>query len=89
MIEMFGVVVFVDEIFVIDGVDGIFIGFNDLIMDMGILGQYDDFIYQEYVIKIVFVGKKVGKFIGIGGIGLRIDLLEKWFVMGVSWLFSG
>lgn len=33
--------------------------------------------------------KKAGKPVGIGGIGGRQDLLEKWFAMGASWSLSG
>lgn len=89
MIETPGAVQLVDEILAIDGVDGILIGSNDLTTDMGIPGQYDDPTYQEYVTKIVLAGKKAGKPIGIGGIGPRTDLLEKWFTMGASWSLSG
>jgi 2-keto-3-deoxy-L-rhamnonate aldolase RhmA len=89
MIETPGAVALVDEILAIDGVDGILIGSNDLTTDMGIPGQYDDPTYQEYVTKIVLAGVKAGKPIGIGGIGPRTDLLEKWFAMGASWSLSG
>ncbi|KAH7305221.1 putative 4-hydroxy-2-oxovalerate aldolase [Stachybotrys elegans] len=89
MIETPGAVDLVDEILAIDGVDGILIGSNDLTTDMGIPGQYDDEAYQAAVTKIVLAGKKAGKPIGIGGIGPRTDLLEKWFAMGASWSLSG
>ncbi|KAH8177009.1 hpcH/HpaI aldolase/citrate lyase family protein [Sarocladium implicatum] len=89
MIETPGAVEIVDEILAVDGVDGILIGSNDLTTDMGIPGQYDDPLYQEYVTKIVLAGKKAGKPIGIGGIANRTDLLEKWFAMGASWSLSG
>ncbi|KAF2015080.1 Phosphoenolpyruvate/pyruvate domain-containing protein [Aaosphaeria arxii CBS 175.79] len=89
MIETPAAVELVDEYLAIDGVDGILIGSNDLCTDLGIPGQYDNPIYQDAVTKIVLAGKKAGKPIGIGGIGPRVDLLEKWFKMGASWSLSG
>jgi hypothetical protein len=56
---------------------------------MGIPGQYDNPAYQDAVTKIIAVGKKAGKPIGIGGIGPRLDLLEKFFAVGTSWSLSG
>jgi 2-keto-3-deoxy-L-rhamnonate aldolase RhmA len=89
MIETPGAVELVDEFLAVEGVDGILIGSNDLCCDMGIPGKYDDPAYQAAVTKIVLAGKKAGKPIGIGGIGGRLDLLEKWFAMGASWSLSG
>jgi len=89
MIETPAAVELADEYFAIEGVDGILIGSNDLCTDLGIPGQYDNPIYQDAVTKIVLAGKKAGKPVGIGGIGGRLDLLEKWFAMGASWSLSG
>ncbi|KAF3006153.1 hypothetical protein E8E14_007290 [Neopestalotiopsis sp. 37M] len=89
MIETPGAVELAEEFLAVDGVDGILIGSNDLCSDYGIHGQYDNPIYQDAVTKIVLAGKKYGKPIGIGGIGGRADLLEKWFAMGASWSLSG
>ncbi|KAH3946742.1 hypothetical protein HBI56_070360 [Parastagonospora nodorum] len=89
MIETPAAVELVDEYLAVDGVDGILIGSNDLCTDMGIPGQYDSPVYQDAVVKIIAAGKKAGKPIGIGGIGPRLDLLEKFFTMGASWSLSG
>ncbi|KAL4864296.1 hypothetical protein BDV12DRAFT_176407 [Aspergillus spectabilis] len=88
MIETPAAVELVDEYLAVDGVDGILIGSNDLCTDLGIPGQYDSPIYQNAVEKIVLSGKKAGKPIGIGGIGGRLDLLEKWFALGATWSLS-
>lgn len=88
MIETPAAVELVDEFLAVDGVDGILIGSNDLCTDMGIPGQYDNPAYQDAVTKIVLAGKKAGKPIGIGGIGGRQDLLERWFAMGATWSLS-
>ncbi|KAL4916131.1 Pyruvate/Phosphoenolpyruvate kinase-like domain-containing protein [Aspergillus aurantiobrunneus] len=78
-----------EEYLAVDGVDGILIGSNDLCTDLGIPGQYDNPLYQQAVEKIVLAGKKARKPIGIGGIGGRLDLLEKWFALGATWSLSG
>lgn len=89
MIETPSAVDLAEEFLAVDGVDGILIGSNDLCTDLGIPGQYDTALYQDSVTKIVLAGKKAGKPIGIGGIGGRLDLLEKWFTMGATWSLSG
>ena len=89
MIETPDAVELADEFLAIDGVDGILIGSNDLCTDLGIPGQYDNPLYQDAVTKVVLAGVRAGKPIGIGGIGGRLDLLEKWFKMGATWSLSG
>ncbi|KAL2275185.1 hypothetical protein FJTKL_02412 [Diaporthe vaccinii] len=77
------------EILALDGVDGLLIGSNDLCADLGIPGQYDNPPYQDAVTSVVLEAKRAGRPVGIGGIGGRQDLLEKWFAMGASWSLSG
>ncbi|EOD45109.1 Aldolase protein [Neofusicoccum parvum] len=88
MVETPGAVDLVDDFLAVPGVDGILIGSNDLCTDMGIPGEYDDPRYQDAVARIVLAGRKAGKPIGIGGIGGRQDLLERWFAMGAAWSLS-
>lgn len=89
MIETPGAIDLVDEFVAVDGVDGILIGSNDLCSDMGIPGQYDTTAYQDAVAKVIAACGRVGKPVGIGGIGGRLDLLEKFFSMGATWSLSG
>ncbi|KAI7199163.1 putative 4-hydroxy-2-oxovalerate aldolase, partial [Hortaea werneckii] len=89
MIETPAAVELADEFFAIDGVDGILIGSNDLCTDLGIPGKYDDPRYLDSVEKIIAAGVKAGKPIGIGGIGGRLDLLERFFKLGATWSLSG
>lgn len=89
MIETPAAVTAAAEILALDGVDGLLIGSNDLCADLGIPGQYDNPLYQDAVTSVVLEAKRAGKPIGIGGIGGRQDLLEKWFAMGASWSLSG
>ncbi|TIA36961.1 hypothetical protein D6C78_05048 [Aureobasidium pullulans] len=89
MIETPGAVELADEFFAVDGVDGILVGSNDLCTDLGIPGQYDNPLYVQAVEKIIAAGVKAGKPIGIGGIGGRLDLLERFFQLGATWSLSG
>ena len=89
MIETPGAVELTDEFFAIEGVDGILVGSNDLCTDLGIPGQYDNRKYLDSITKVIQAGVKAGKPIGIGGIGGRLDLLEKFFQMGATWSLSG
>jgi 2-keto-3-deoxy-L-rhamnonate aldolase RhmA len=89
MIETPGAVELADEFFAIDGVDGVLVGSNDLCTDLGIPGQYDNPVYLKAVEKVIDAGFKAGKPIGIGGIGGRLDLLERFFERGASWSLSG
>lgn len=89
MIETPDAVDLADEFFAVEGVDGILVGSNDLCTDLGIPGEYDNPIYQDAVKKVIAAGVRAGKPIGIGGIGGRQDLLEKWFELGATWSLSG
>lgn len=89
MIETPGAVELADEFFAIEGVDGVLVGSNDLCTDLGIPGQYDNPLYLDSITKIINAGVKAGKPIGIGGIGPRLDLLERFFQMGATWSLSG
>ncbi|KAE8167667.1 Pyruvate/Phosphoenolpyruvate kinase-like domain-containing protein [Aspergillus tamarii] len=89
MIETPTAVEIADEIFAVEGVDGVLIGSNDLCTDLGIPGKYDSDLYQDAVIKVIQAANRAGKPVGIGGIGGRLDILEKWFKMGATWSLSG
>lgn len=89
MIETPGAVDIADEIFAVDGVDGVLVGSNDLCTDLGIPGKYDNELYQDAVSKVITAANRANKPVGIGGIGSRLDILEKWFKMGATWSLSG
>ncbi|KAJ5682506.1 hypothetical protein N7462_005671 [Penicillium macrosclerotiorum] len=89
MIETPCAVELAEEIFAVDGVDGVLVGSNDLCADLGIPGKYDNPRYLESVTRIIKAANDSGKPVGIGGIGGRLDLLEKWFFMGATWSLSG
>ncbi|KAJ5915159.1 Pyruvate/Phosphoenolpyruvate kinase [Penicillium verhagenii] len=89
MIETPAAVELAEEIFAIDGVDGVLVGSNDLCADLGIPGKYDDPLYVDSVTKIISAANKYDKPVGVGGIGGRLDVLERWFSMGATWSLSG
>jgi 2-keto-3-deoxy-L-rhamnonate aldolase RhmA len=89
MIETPGAVELAEEFFAIPGVDGVLVGSNDLCTDLNIPGQYDNPKYFDSVSRVIQAGVKAGKPVGIGGIGGRLDLLEKFFAMGATWSLSG
>lgn len=89
MIETPDAVELADEFLAIEGVDGILVGSNDLCTDLRIPGQYDNQAYLDSVEKVIAAGKKAQKPIGIGGIGGRLDLLERFFKLGATWSLSG
>jgi 2-keto-3-deoxy-L-rhamnonate aldolase RhmA len=89
MIETPEAVELADEFLAVPGVDGILVGSNDLCTDLEIPGQYDNPLYLNAVEKIIRAGVRAGKPVGIGGIGGRLDLLERFFTMGATWSLSG
>ena len=89
MIETPVAVELAEEILAVDGVDGVLVGSNDLCADLGIHGKYDDSKYLDSVVKIIEAANKAGKTVGIGGIGGRLDILERWFSLGATWSLSG
>ncbi|KAI9040629.1 HpcH/HpaI aldolase family protein [Aspergillus affinis] len=89
MIETPAAVDIAEEILAVEGVDGVLVGSNDLCTDLGIPGKYDSDLYQDAVTKVIQAANKTGKPVGIGGIGGRLDILEKWFAMGATWSLSG
>lgn len=89
MIETPGAVDIADEILAVEGVDGVLVGSNDLCTGLGIPGKYDSELYQNAVTRVINTANKAGKPVGIGGVGSRLDILEKWFDMGATWSLSG
>lgn len=73
-----------DEIVVVDGVDGVFIGFFDFVVDMGFIGKVGvvevKFVVCEVIIKIVVFGKVVGILI------LDVDFQCECCDIGVSFI---
>jgi staphyloferrin B biosynthesis citrate synthase len=57
-----------DEIGAVEGVDGLYLGMNDMLISMGKAGQFDDPEIGEALDRIIAVAHANGKFTGCGGV---------------------
>lgn len=71
------------EIASVPGIDALFIGANDLAIDLGIPDQFDSPRFREVMDRIVDGGRSHGKTIGIGGIRDG-ELMRHLFERGVA-----
>ena len=78
----------VDEIAAVSGVDVILIGTNDLCMEMGIPGEYDNLKVKEAYKKVIKACAKYGKTPGMGGV-YNEDLMSEYIGMGMKFVLSG
>ena len=78
----------VDEIAAVSGVDVILIGTNDLCMEMGIPGEYDNLKIKEAYKKVIQACAKHGKTPGMGGV-YNEDLMSEYIGMGMKFILSG
>ena len=78
----------VDEIAAVSGVDVILIGTNDLCMEMGIPGEYDNLKIKEAYKKVIKACAKHGKTPGMGGV-YNEDLMSEYIGMGMKFILSG
>ncbi|KAH8647186.1 HpcH/HpaI aldolase [Xylariales sp. PMI_506] len=88
MIETLEALELVDEIAAIDGVDSLLIGTNDLSAEMGIPGEFDHPRISEAYERTIAACRKHGKYVGVGGLNSRLDLVEKFCAMGASWVMA-
>jgi 2-keto-3-deoxy-L-rhamnonate aldolase RhmA len=88
MIETLQAVECVEELAALDGVDSLLIGTNDMTAEMGIPGDYENPRLAEVLQKTIDACNKHGKYVGIGGLHARLDLVEKFCIMGVRWVMA-
>ncbi|KAK6842310.1 hypothetical protein PG990_005744 [Apiospora arundinis] len=88
MIETLEALELVDEIAAVDGVDSLLIGTNDLTAEMGIPGDYENPRLTEAYERTIAACNKVGKYVGVGGLHARLDLVEKFCGMGARWVMA-
>lgn len=79
----------VEEIAAVDGVDMMLVGTNDLTAEWGIPGEYDDPRVAAAYQRTIDACRKRGKHVGIGGLGSRPDLVEKFVGMGARFVSTG
>ncbi|KAH8889038.1 HpcH/HpaI aldolase [Thozetella sp. PMI_491] len=88
MIETLEALELVDEIAAVEGVDSLLIGTNDLTAEMGIPGDYENPRVTEAYERTIAACARVGKYVGVGGLHARLDLVEKFCGMGARWVMA-
>jgi 4-hydroxy-2-oxoheptanedioate aldolase len=78
-----------EEIVAVEGVDMVMIGTNDLLADLGLAGQYDHPKVHEAYERTIGACRKRGKHVGVGGLGTRPDLVEKFVRLGARYVSTG
>ncbi len=78
----------VDSIAAVEGIDVILIGTNDLCMEMGIPGDYNNSKVKEAYRKVIEACKKHGKTPGMGGV-YNEELMSEYIGMGMKFILSG
>jgi 2-keto-3-deoxy-L-rhamnonate aldolase RhmA len=89
MLETVAALENVEEIIATEGVDMLLVGSNDLCAEMGIPGQYDHPKLAEAFSRAIAAAKKHGKYIGIGGLASRDDLMTGFVQMGAQYVSTG
>jgi hypothetical protein len=79
----------VEEIAGVEGVDMLLIGSNDLCAEMGIPGQYDHPKLHAAFERTIAAAERVGKYVGIGGLASRDDLMAGFVRMGARYVSTG
>ncbi|USP82063.1 HpcH/HpaI aldolase [Curvularia clavata] len=88
MVETVEAVECVEELAAVDGVDSLLIGTNDMTAEMGIPGDYENPRLTEVYQKTIDACNKHGKWVGVGGLHSRMDLVEKFCAMGARWVMA-
>jgi 4-hydroxy-2-oxoheptanedioate aldolase len=78
-----------EEIVAVDGIDMVMIGSNDLLADLGLAGQYDHPKLHEAYERSIAACRRRGKHVGVGGLGTRPDLVEKFVQLGARYVSTG
>ncbi len=78
-----------EEVIAVDGIDMVLIGTNDLMVDLGIAGQFDHPLVHDAYVRTLAACKKYGKHVGVGGLSTRPDLVEKYVKLGARYVSTG
>jgi 4-hydroxy-2-oxoheptanedioate aldolase len=79
----------IEEIVAVEGVDMILIGTNDLCSELGVTGQYDHPSIEAAYRRTIAAAQQHGKHVGVGGLGGRPDLAEKFVRLGARYVSAG
>ncbi|WP_188408806.1 HpcH/HpaI aldolase family protein [Agaricicola taiwanensis] len=78
-----------EEIIAVEGVDMVLIGTNDMMADMGIAGQFDHPRVREAYERALAACRRHGKYLGVGGLSSRDDLVAEFVRMGARYVSTG
>src|SRR6516225_7784328 len=76
-----------EEIASVEGVDMVLIGVNDLLADLGLVGQFEHPKVRDAYARTIAACRKYGKYVGVGGLSTRPELAAAFIAMGAR-LFS-
>ena len=77
------------EIAAVEGVDMVMIGTNDLLLDLGKPGAFDDPAVKDAYRHTIDVFTSHGKHVGVGGLASRPDLVAALVKMGARYVSTG
>lgn len=89
MIESVEAVDNVDEIAAVDGLDLMLVGSNDLLGDMGAVGDYDDDRLEKAYARVLAAGRRTATAVGVGGLSSRPDLVRRYIADGATFVSVG
>ena len=89
MIESRAGVEAADAIAAVDGVDIVLVGASDLSVELGVAGQVDHPQVHEAFLHVIDACRAHGKTVGIGGMGGRPDLIDKYLALGAGYVSTG
>jgi 4-hydroxy-2-oxoheptanedioate aldolase len=78
-----------EAIVAVEGVDIVLVGLNDMLLDLGLSGQYDHPKVREIYGRVIDICRKHGKHCGVGGLASRPDLIAEYVRMGAHYVSSG
>ena len=79
----------IDEIAAVQGIDMVLVGSNDLLADLGHAGDYDHPRLAQAYERVLAACRPRGKHVGVGGLGSRTDLVQKFVRMGARFVSTG
>lgn len=79
----------VEAVAAVDGVDMLLVGASDLSVELGVAGQLDHPWVHEAYRRVIRACQANGKFVGIGGLGGRPDLIRTYLDLGASFVSTG
>lgn len=89
MVESTAALSHVDEIASVAGIDMLFVGANDLSADLGVAGDYEHARMQGAMHDIFQAATWHRKYVGLGGLGMRRDLISLYIERGARFVSMG